>query len=330
MGQFSEAVLLAANGTDVTLLGFIPHALHDLATLEAEARPECLSKMAYEWCPAIYANRGDFNDWENLLLVCLELGFRHFDPRVTYSSTMLTDIKLHRGLVDVVFKSQEIEATTDLLQALTTRGYLEGPAAEIVGICTGHIVSLQNLGPFSPRLRLILIRFVETVGYKGFEGVGVEKLIELLDRLCVTIEEVGSECPWALLLLDVILSPDGTHRLSHWYWELLVELAFSPTWSQKFTDTDPLKIAKSLTEAEEWGKLECWIGIAWIFSMRGDSTEEDLEQPTLSLFRGQPDSAQKFQKWMEKWSQRLGRDVPESFQRILAQAHEAVKRQVAS
>ena len=99
-----------------------------------------------------------------------------------------------------------------------------------------------------------------------------------------------------------------------------------------FKDTDALKIVKSLIDTQEWDKLECWIRIVWLSSGSlgvVGVTEEDLESSMLSLFRQRPGAAQELQKWMEEWSQRRGRDIPESFQRILTQAHEAVERQDA-
>jgi hypothetical protein len=83
LNQLSKAVLLAVNGNQ-TPHRFIPHVLRDLAKLEA--RPLRLTEVAYEWCSAIYANREKFEDWESLLLVCLELGFRHLDPWQSYTN----------------------------------------------------------------------------------------------------------------------------------------------------------------------------------------------------------------------------------------------------
>ena len=285
--------------------------------------------FAYEWCSAIYENREHLEDWESLLLVCLELGFRHLDAR-RLPYIRLTHTGHHRGLVDVVFKSQNSEAIADLLQAWTTDDDLPEPVGEMVGICAGHLVGLHNLVLFSPRLRQLIIRFAERAGYKGFEGAGVEKLVELLDHLRIAVEEMDRTYRWASLILDVIRSSEGPQRLSHWYWEFLVELAISESEWLKFGDTDALKIAESLIDAQEWDKLECWIGTVWTVSESAGITEEDLERSTLLLLCQRPGAAQKLEQWIERWSQRWSRRrVPESFQRILTQAHEAVQRQDA-
>ena len=117
LNQLSKAVLLAVNGGRA-LPELVPHALRDLAKLEA--RPLRLAEIVYEWCSAIYENREKFEDWEGLLLVCLELGFRHLDPSDPYIGIRLTHTEHHRALVDLVFKSQKSEAIADLLRAWTT------------------------------------------------------------------------------------------------------------------------------------------------------------------------------------------------------------------
>jgi hypothetical protein len=310
-----KAVHLAVNGNQ-TPPGFTLYALRDIVKLEA--RPLRLTRIAYEWCSAIYANREKFEDWESLLLVCLELGFRPLDPWGRYTDVALTHTEYHRGLVDVVFKSQKSEAVADLLQALTTGFRLPEELGELVGNRIGDLVNLHNLVPFSPRLRQLVIRFIGIAGYRRFEGAGVERLVELLDYLHVTVEEADSGYGWLSLLLGVIRSSEGIQRLSHQYWELLVELAVAaPRWL-RFEDIPGHEITESLIDAQEWGKLECWIGIEWVFPKLTGITEEDLEYLTLLLLRQRPGAARKLEEWMEQWSQRYKKGVPESFQRIVA------------
>ena len=59
-------------------------------------RPERLAGMAYEWCSVICENHERLRDW-----------------------AVIARTERHRGLVDVVFKSQESEVTADLLHAWT-------------------------------------------------------------------------------------------------------------------------------------------------------------------------------------------------------------------
>ena len=210
LNQLSKAVLLAVNG-DEAQRGSIPHALRDLA--ELEIRPACLTKFAYEWCSVIYGNRENLEDWEGLLLVCLEVGFRHLDPGQQHYNISLAHTEHHQGLVDVVFKSQNSEAIADLLHAWSLRYR----SCELAATCARHLVGLHNLIPFSPRLRQLVIRFTGVAGCEGFEGAGVEKLIGLLDHLHVTVEDMDAKDFWMELLLDVIRSSEGIQHLSHWY-----------------------------------------------------------------------------------------------------------------
>ena len=327
LGQFSKAVLLAVNGDRSK---FISDALRDLVKLGAQ--PRCLTEFAYEWCSAIYGNREKFEDWESLLLVCLEVGFRHLNPRQPRFGIKLTHTGYHWGSVDVVFKSQKSEVIADLLQAWTLGYPSPRPADTLVNICAGHLVGLHNLVQFSPRLRRLVIRFIWNAGYKGFEGAGVEKLTELLDNLQVTVEDVDERELWMSLLLDVVRSSQGTQHLSHWYWELLVELAvLTRAWPKSGLRDSP-EITKSLVEAQEWDKFECWIGLVWLCSWGRDvegMTEEDLENWMLLLFRQRPGAAQKLKEWMERRSREREWDIPESFQRICERVHEAVQGQDA-
>jgi len=325
--QLSKAVLSAIKGTH-TRQAFIPHVLRDLIKLEY--RPEYLTEILYEWCSMIYKKHECIPDWERLLLVCLEIGFRHLDFRTESIEASLTHTEHHRGLVDVVFKSQESESVADLLHAWTAKhkSYYYGWVCNLLGFCPAHLIGLHNLVPFSPRLRRLIIRSIEQIGYEGFEGVGVERFIGLLNHLHVTVEDMDEKKNWGKLLLNTIQSSEGIRHLSQsWYWELLVGLVVSES---RWLGPDPkrsLQIVTSLTEAKEWDKLECWVGIVWMLLPEGlDPGEGDLGHSMTLLFRQRPGTVQKLEQWMEQWSQTVGKDVPESFKQAHKQAHEAAQR----
>jgi hypothetical protein len=300
--------------------------LHDLVRLEIH--PARLTKMAYEWCSVICENHEIFEDWESLLLVCLEIGFRHFDFQCRSTEARIDSSEHHRGLVDVVFKSQESEVIADLLQAWTMGGWYRELGRALLGSCAGYLVGLHNLVPFSSRLRRLVIRSVELIGYEGFEGVGVERFIGLLDHLHVTVEDMDEKGNWAELLSDTIQSPEGTQHLSYWYWESLVELAVSAPWWLTLDPAHSRQIIASLTEAKEWSKLECWVGIFWMGMSweAGAVPEGDLGHSMLLLFRQRPGAVRKLEQWMERCSQIRGVDIPEPFKRICKQAHEAAQQ----
>ena len=338
LNQLSKAIILAANSNRFRQYRHIPHALESLA--ELETRPLRLTEIAYGWCSTIYANREKLGHWEIPLLACLKLGFRHLDPRQQNLGVTLTHTEHHRVLVDVVFWSRNSEAIADLLQAWTTKVSLFEYPDEMLGLCTGRLIGRRDLVPFSPRLRRLVIRFVEIVGYEGFEGAGVEKLIELLDHLHVTAEEMDDEYRWTSLLLGVIQSSEGAQRLSDWYWKFLVRHARSEGCSQgfgerllgfeeslpEFEDIIFREIAYSLADAQQWGKLECWIGIQWTIFKSDGIFKKSHKNSTRLLSDHQPGIAQRLMQWLEQWSQRREpKDIPESFQRILTRAHETVQ-----
>ena len=134
----------------------ILHILRDLIKLET--RPVCLTGIAYDWCSMIYKNRQSPGDWEGLLFVSLEIGFRHLDFQDPDIRVNLANIKHHPELVDVVFKSRESEVIADLLQAWTCCS-----AHALISLCARPHVGLYNLVPFSSRLRRLVIRSIELI-----------------------------------------------------------------------------------------------------------------------------------------------------------------------
>jgi hypothetical protein len=322
--QLSKGIRSAIDGTPVQR-GFIPHVLDNLIKLETH--PVCLTETAYEWCSVICANRQSLGDWEGLLLVCLEIGFRHLDFQFPYIEAGIIHTEHHRGLVDVVFQSQENEAIADLLQAWTTRRMVHEPVHTLLSFCTEHLIGLHDLVPFSPRLRRLVIRSIGLIGYKGFEGVGVERLIGLLNHLDVSAEDLDIPDRWVGLLLDTLQTPEGIRRLSNCYWELLVELA---TWHMGDTPAYSPQIMTFLIEAQEWSKLECWMGIVWMLWPPGTGgiTEEDLGHLTLLLCRQRPGAIQKLEQWMELRGGGTGNGIPELFRQICKRAHEAAQQDV--
>jgi len=283
--------------------------------------------MAYEWCSVICENK-DLKDWESLLLTTLKLGFRHINQRGDYIKAALTHTKHHQELANVVFRSRESEAIADLLCAWTTHNPSHASTYTLLGACAEHLVDLHNLAPFSPRLRRLVVRSIEFIGYGGFEGVGVERFVKLLNHLHVTAEDMDTDFEWEKLLLNTLQSSEATQLLSHWYWELLVELTISHPWRLGRNTTYSPQIIRFLAEAQEWSKLECWMGIVWMVWLPGTGgvTEEDLSHSMLLLFRQRPGAAQKLEQWVERWNQKYNQEMPESFQRICKQAREEAQQ----
>ena len=319
--QLSKAICSAIVDTKAHL-GFIPYVLRDLVDLDT--RPMYLTEIAYDWCSVIYENRQSLGNWEGLLLTSLQVGFRHLDPRGQDTVPALIHTEHHLAMVDIVFKSQNGDAIADLLHSWTANYFLPIPHET----CAERLVCLHNLVPFSSRLRRLVIRSVEFVSYGRFGGVGVERLVGLLNHLHVAVEDMVWSDRWVRFLGGILQTSEGTQLLSQWYWELLVELAIPRSMSFRYETTYNPQTTIFLTEAQEWSKLECWIATVWMLwpPEAGGITEEDLSSSMLLLFRQRPAAFQKLGRWMERWSQmRDGNNIPESFQRICKQAQEATQ-----
>jgi hypothetical protein len=242
----------------------------------------------------------------------LEIGFRHL-PLNRRIPVTLNHTDHHRELRDIVFGTKESEVIADLLQAWTTNG------AQLLGICVEHLVGLYNTVPFSPRLRKLVVRSVAFIGYKRFAEEGAGRIVELLNHLHLGVEDIHYPYTWMPILLAAIQSPEGIQSLSIRSWELLAELTKS--WQSGLEDSvyDP-QVTASLLEAQEWEKLECWMGVVWMaWPPQTDATTGDLEHVMLLLFRQRPGAVQKLTQWMEQWSEEKGEEVPEAFKRICEQ-----------
>ena len=204
----------------------------------------------------------------------------------------------HQPMVDIVFGSQQDEIVADFLHAWTSRGAAHNPPASLV-MCAKHLVDLPNPSS-SPRLRRLVVRSVGLIGHKGFEKAGVENFVGLLNRLCVSVDDVGlgSRSKWTGLLLGVIESPEGRDYLSYSYWELLLELGSSYHGVPIGLVHYDSRVMISLQATREWDKLACWICVVWLeWSLYLDVLSRDLEHAMLSLFRQRPDSIQKLEEW---------------------------------
>ena len=304
--------------------------LHDLIKLGS--RPRYLTTLAYLWCSKILEHHQSSEDRDNLLLLSLKTGFRHLGQDSSTDHFGLAHTEHHRGFFDVIVKSNDGEAIADLLHAWTTS------RCPFLGTCAEHLVGLRDRVSFSPRLHRVAVRSVELIGYKGFEGVGMERFCQFLDHLYVTAGDVGEKRRWIELLLGCLQSPEGIQHLTYRCWELLVEIV-ARRWELQSSDsvsnpqiTEPPgpiynpQITVFLAEAQEWDKLECWMASVWMMWPPGNlTTEGDLERSTLLLFHQRPDAARKLTLWMERWGKEHRKEVSESFKRICQQATEVMR-----
>ena len=213
----------------------------------------------------------------------------------------------------------------DLLHAWTTPSAPRELGSELLSSCARHLVGLQKMAPSSPRLRRLVIRSVEFTEYAVFEELGVERFIEFLNHLHVTVEDIDYGSSWVEPLVRTILSSKEPQHLSNCYWELLVESAVSSYWLE-IGLMDGLRITTSLIRAEGWSRLECWMGIVWmLLPEEADPTEGGLGHSMELLFHQRPGAVQRLEQWIKQWGRKHHNRVPKSFQRLCKQAYEAAK-----
>ena len=101
-----------------------------------------------------------------------------------------------------------------------------------------------------------------------------------------------------------------------------MELVLLHPWALRDPGYSP-EVATSLLEAQEWDKLECWMGVVWIGWLPWtNTTVEDVDCAMVSLFHQQPDAVQKLTRRVERWSTSYCHEVPEAFERICKRPHE--------
>jgi len=269
--------------------------------------PTYLTERAYEWCSVICENLENLAHGQYLLFLSLEIGFCHLNPKHPLWGNPLTHTEHHLRLADIIFESGDNEALADLLTAwnlLYPNPNSDGP----LNGCVGHFEILKELQSLSPRLQQAILRSIEVIGYEEFD-VGMEIFIALLNNLHIGVEDWHWSISWINILLDVIQSSEATQHLSHHYWELLVELILLHS---KLLDCylftyDP-QVMTSLMDAQEWDKLECWMGVVWMIWPPGfgGTTVEGLEHGMLLLFHKWPGAIQKLQQWMEQLNDEWG------------------------
>lgn len=273
--------------------------------------------MAYGWCSVVCESYSNLADGKNLLLLTLEIGFRHLNPHHDRVEAELTHTEYHQALVGIVFENGDCEVIGDLLHAWTSKSDFHESHPSLA-TCAGHLISLHNLQPFSSRLRRLVVRSIELTGYQGFGQVGFEGFVQLLNNLNVDFQDMDNGFQWAMLLMNTLQSPEGI-QCSPQYWQLLVELTLPLSlFLRSYCSYDPQTIG-FLKEAQAWDKLECWVGVIWMIWPPGigGTTEEDLEHMMQLLFHQQPTAFQKLNQWMEQCDE----EAPESFQQVCGQAY---------
>ena len=238
-----------------------------------------LREMAYRWCSAICEKYPDLEGREELLFLSLKVGFRDLDVRYHWTDT------------------GEI---SDFLQAWATNDYLQMPY-ELIYMWPAHLVQLpptvlfpRGCGDLSyaPSSASVSYRLNRSEWRNSLRCWTAWAL-----ALTIWIPRMSGCCSCCSMSSDTLRvgSPYPTHT-GNWWWN-----SRSTSHGSRVTSstTNCNRSCPSSREGGGWDRLECWSGFVWLLLCPNiDTIPEDLKRVTLSLFRRQPDAAERFEKWM--------------------------------
>ena len=206
----ARAIDLAAESPDPNVIWGV---LHILSLFKGRFRVP--AKQAYGWCLMIWENRESYKDWETLVLLSLEVGLRHkYSHRI--SRTSFTGGELHQGVRDMVLRSNNTEAVTDLVWASLM---FDETGALGLSICADYIIDHHGkiTEPSSRYLRSFFTEYVTQMGSDAPERVGREKFVELLNGLHIDVGEVWpwQRMSWGAILMEIIWSTEAQIGRAH-------------------------------------------------------------------------------------------------------------------
>lgn len=314
------------------------------ALTKLENPPKYLTDMAYGWCPVIWET---FGDWEGLFLLPLKIAFRDL-PDHDSRLLELPPLEYHQDLVERVFRTDDHEAISDLLRGFTAPS--QGPAYASLCSCLGHIVGLYHnpkIRPFSYRLQELVLHAADCIGSHGFDGAESEEFVELSNCLC---SGLGMRQVLILTLIKTIQSqshfPGRVQHFAIHVWKFLARHAIMGTTYMRSEMEPDRKITNSLAArgstymgdgvaydqqatdsllvAQEWKKLEYWLGVVWMtwdftspMFLQGPGAISKLKEDTSSLFGQDPDAISRLKRRMEVWSRQRGKDMPAPLRELI-------------
>jgi len=259
------------------------------------------------------------DDYENLLFVTLEIGFRHVTPSRDQSTQYLDHTSHHKWVFETAFSSYDDEVIVDAMGVWDVdRGSLPGSRARYIA----KRVEMDK--PFSPELRQASIRAIEHIRLSEFGKYGLE-IVRWLNHLDIDADDVVDKWALAQLLVEAICSPMGPGSLSSHCWRLLEKLVVASKlwWGLTSRDTE---VMRSLEKDEDWEKLGVWMVVVWSSlpstSITVSESMEDVEEVTLKSLLRRPSALQGFEDLCETGIlSRPGRQAhKDKLQRICDQA----------
>lgn len=273
-------------------------------------RPLDMGNAAYGWCVDIWDHFNGGNDlgWKPLLLLSLEVGFRHLYSSDKWVPPMSTSATKHPGVFDTVLGSDSQQAVVDLIWAsfmIDEFGHL--PLKTCVDYISGRPIEMK----FSPELRKTFILCVNRVDVLSLKDIGKRIFVESLNRLDIGIKDASdlNREKLAATLSEIVELPEAARQLAIQGWQLLAKFAMEGL--LKSTTYNP-DVAISLVDVKEWNKFECWLAAVWMAAPPGPKYVANRLGAAMEFLEKEHPGV--LQQYMERWSEKLGRDVPEWFQ----------------
>ena len=230
-----------------------------------------------------------------LLLKTLEVGFRLAQPgrdRPAIRSDHTLDCN---WMFKVALSSADDEFIADATYAWIAHSDRTSTSS-LACYLADRVVRLK---PFSPRLRQAGIHVI-CCTWDSQLTFPAPEVARLLNHLEVDVDEMEKKDIWVNLLVSAIRSPMGFESLSSHNWRLLEKLLSTKSFYWHYVERD-MEVMRSLEKAEDWEKLEVWMGIVWM-SLRVSGPRESMEgieQVTLELFLRQPSALRRFENLCE-------------------------------
>jgi len=229
--------------------------------------------------------------YEDLFLKTLKVGFRPARPHGLHSICL--DHTSHR---DRKFEVAFSKTYNDEVIADATYAWIaDSDCTSISSLARYFAGRVGRPEPFSPRLRQAGIHAISHTQDSRLT-VPAPETVRLLNRLEVDVDEVKFYANWKAILVLAIRSPMGFESLSSHNWRLLGKLTF--TWRSHGPHVErDMEVMRSLEKAEDWEKLEVWMGIVWTSLSDSGLREsmEDIKQVTLELSLRQSSALQSFE-----------------------------------
>jgi len=239
-----------------------------------------------------YPHTLTLDSYIHLLSITLDIGFRLAAPSHDQPALHSNHTSYHEWMFETAFSSHDDEVIADAVSAwIMDRG--RAPPGSFVRYFTGRV---ERDTPFSPRLRRITLHAIECIHDSELKVSGLET-VRLLNCLNVDVDEVEWDYGLVRLLIEVIRSPTGSENLSSHNWRLLDKLAAGVLFDRALVSRD-VEVMRLFKAAEDWEKLEIWMGILWWFIPSDDERESesmrDIEQATLKLLSQRPSVLPRF------------------------------------